>query len=86
MAWTSAFAVMTGESVIATQRPFHVHFRLHWNNAVPDRKSILYSYELKILSRIASFQANMKWAWKALSSNYRFTSLKKYFNNKHSVH
>ena len=29
------------ESVIASQRDFHILFMLHWNNAFPDRKSII---------------------------------------------
>ena len=48
MAWTDkywVFAVETffkaGESVIATQKAFHDHFMLHWNDAVLDRKSKL---------------------------------------------
>ena len=46
--WTSAnsaFAVetffKTCTPVIATQRDFHAHFMLCWNDAVLDRKSIL---------------------------------------------
>ena len=27
-----------GESIITTQKAFHAHFKLHWNDAVQDRK------------------------------------------------
>ena len=31
----------TGSNKTATQRAFHAHFMLRWNDAIPDRKSIL---------------------------------------------
>ena len=48
MVWTAVhntFAIetfsKTDESVISTQRAYHVHFMLHRNDVVLDRKSIL---------------------------------------------
>ena len=49
----------TGKSVIVTRRHFRAHFMLRQNDAVLDRKMTVLDW-LKILSRIASSQRNMK--------------------------
>ena len=56
MTWHRTFAVemyfKTGESAIATQRAFHVNFKLCQNDAVLDRKSILQWTENSIWNSI----------------------------------
>ena len=63
----------SGETVIPAHRAFRAHFVRIKLFPIENR----YCYGLKILSVTASFWHYLKWTWKALFTNYRFTSLRK---------